>query len=656
MRTVRRLYFYLVALISLEVVVWGVISLARTLFQILPIGGTIDQLASGLSLVLVGLPVFLLHWSIVQRDARRDEEERNSRLRSFFLYCARFVLLSPVAYSTLAIISRTAMQVFGASTSQALIGAGQTLADNLVAIVANAVAWLYIERVLRKEWQNNPHSSELPEARRVYRYAWALYTLAMLVSGCYLIIRFILYTPEGLTNQLTTWLANGIALVVVGAPLFTGTWLIIEETLTQSDERRSTLRLAVLYLLSLAGAFYTLISVSFLLYKTLRWLLGEGNTLQGFLTNNSAFIAMTIPMAVLWAYFGRKRQALVAGETDLLRRAGLERIYRYTLVLLGNAVTLLGVWQITSTLVYMLFGLPLTGTTSRDEIARALGNLLVGLPLWLRTWPLVQAEAQGLDDAGDHARRSVVRKTYLYLVLFATVVGVMVSGGSLLYHIFSNLLAGPGGAAQGLVPGAGMSQADFWNTLAHRAQTVVIIGVWLLYHLSALRQDGKKAQQALTNRHAGFMALIVQADEHPFASELAATLKRQAPHLPVVTHRLDLEPLGIEQAAARVLVLPAALAAQPPDSLTNWLKDYTGQRIVVPLPSEKWIWLGNAPRSTRDLVAETARAVRSLAEGRGIHPTVPSGPWTIVSYILAGLFALELLLMLFSLAMSFIMQ
>ena len=45
MRTIRRFYFYLVAFISLEVVVWGAISLARTLFENLP-GGNTNQLAN----------------------------------------------------------------------------------------------------------------------------------------------------------------------------------------------------------------------------------------------------------------------------------------------------------------------------------------------------------------------------------------------------------------------------------------------------------------------------------------------------------------------------------------------------------------------------------------------------------------------------------
>ena len=39
MRTIRRLYFYAVALVSLEVVVWGVIGLARTVLAANLVGG-----------------------------------------------------------------------------------------------------------------------------------------------------------------------------------------------------------------------------------------------------------------------------------------------------------------------------------------------------------------------------------------------------------------------------------------------------------------------------------------------------------------------------------------------------------------------------------------------------------------------------------------
>ena len=95
MRNVRRLYFYLVTFISLEMVIWGAVSLAQTVLNA-PVTGIANNLASGLSLVLVGMPIFLLHGAVVQRDARRDPEERANRLRAIFFFGVRLATRSPV--------------------------------------------------------------------------------------------------------------------------------------------------------------------------------------------------------------------------------------------------------------------------------------------------------------------------------------------------------------------------------------------------------------------------------------------------------------------------------------------------------------------------------------------------------------------------------
>ena len=105
MRTIRRLYFYLLALIGSQAVVWGAVNLLRTLFD-QGVSGPVTVLATGLSLVIVGLPVFLLHWLVAQRDASRDEEEHTSRIRAVFLYAVRVWTLIPILYSLLALLNR----------------------------------------------------------------------------------------------------------------------------------------------------------------------------------------------------------------------------------------------------------------------------------------------------------------------------------------------------------------------------------------------------------------------------------------------------------------------------------------------------------------------------------------------------------------------
>ena len=98
MKTVRRLYFYAVALISIEVVLWGLINLLRSIVS-QTVGGTAEVLARALALTVVGLPIFLFHWLWAQRLAASDDEERTASLRAIFFFNAfLFLCLLLVAW------------------------------------------------------------------------------------------------------------------------------------------------------------------------------------------------------------------------------------------------------------------------------------------------------------------------------------------------------------------------------------------------------------------------------------------------------------------------------------------------------------------------------------------------------------------------------
>ena len=643
MRTIRRFYFYLVAFISLEVVVWGAISLARTLFENLP-GGNTNQLATGLSLVLVGAPIFLLHWLIAQHDAQHDEEEHASRLRAVFLYAARLATLIPVVQNVLALLSRPLLALVGVSTTQALIGAGQSVWDNLAAMLINLVAWYYFERVLNADWKAAPATgSLLADVRRLYRFIWVLYSLVYAITGVVLILRYIFDNAQTLNRVEAGWLGNGLAWVLVGVPLWVYTWRSVQRLVDSpagSGERPSTLRLSVLYLLALGGVGVTLSSVGVVLAYVLRWVFGETQNLEGFLYFHNLALSVGITFAILWAYYGRILQAEISLEPDAMRQSGLRRLYAYILALAGNGVTFFGAWWLLSVLVDLLFG-SLTGPQLlRTRVSTGLASLLVGLPVWLSYWPRMQAEAAWLTDQGDHARRSLVRKIYLYLVLFLTVVGGMASAGALFFLVLNAVLGNPA--------------PDFWLTFFQRLQTLLIVVVWLLYHLAALRRDARFAQRALSDRHANYPVVIFDNEAGAFAGELAPMLLRQMPRLPVAVHLLGLEPWNDDLSAARLVVLPLDLATRPPEALRLWLQGFSGKRILVPVPVENWVWLGTQAKTLRELAQATAQAVRQVAEGQPVRPPTPNSPWVIAGYILAGLFGLEILLVVFALLMSLV--
>jgi hypothetical protein len=638
MRTIRRLYFYLVTLISLELVIWGIVSVGRTIVDNLPGGGTGNLLAGGLSLVLVGVPIFFIHWRVVQRDALRDEEERGNRLRALYLYGARIGILIPVVQNVLAIISRLLLSLFGLNPNQAFIGSGQTVADNLIAIVINLIAWAYIERILRSDWAASLSGNTLGEVRRLYRYIWVLYGLGLAVTGVDLILRFIFYLSQGEIGSNTILLANGLALTIVGTPVWIYTWQAVQSVLSQPGEQPSMLRLTVLYLLALFSAMTSLGAAGAVLAAIIRMILGSSQSFAAFLAANNTALALVIPVLVLWGYYGGQLRRDISSQPEPLRRASLQRLYFYVLSLIGTAATFYGFWRLVSTLVNIAFNNTGLGDVVQAEFASGLAALATGLPLWLLTWPNLQEEASRFDDAGDHARRSIVRKSYLYFVLFVSVVGVMGSAGALLYLVINNLLGNP--------------SQNFWLEFTQRLQLLILVFVWLGYHLTILRHDGQHAQQALSERHASFPALFIQTGEGTFAQEVAQSLERLAPRLPVAVHLLDSSPLNDTLMAAKVVILAADLAVHPPEALRLWLNDYKGKRILVPMPSQEWVWLNAMNRSGKDLVQDTAQAVRSLAEEQPIHPPTPTNAWVIAGYVLGGLFTLQVLTLLIALGFS----
>ena len=124
MKSIRRLYFYLVAFISIEVIVWGLIGLLRSIVDRTVSGGA-DALAQALALILVGVPIFLIHWLWAQRAAARDDEEKTASLRAVFLYVILLATLIPVAPATSPIAMEVGiMPSRNAAASSAVSGAG----------------------------------------------------------------------------------------------------------------------------------------------------------------------------------------------------------------------------------------------------------------------------------------------------------------------------------------------------------------------------------------------------------------------------------------------------------------------------------------------------------------------------------------------------
>ncbi|MBN1666235.1 MAG: hypothetical protein JW862_04080 [Anaerolineales bacterium] len=635
MRTIRRIYLYLVAFISLEVIIWGLIGLARTIFSAGMLGNRTIQLASALSLLLVGVPFFLLHWWLAQRAARQDEEEAFSQVRAIFLYGALLAILIPVTQNLIALVNRLLLQLTGFSSRLAFVGADQTWSDNLIAILVNALIGAYLYSIVRQDWHQEPPGNAYADTRRIYRYSWLIYGLGLVVVGSQSLLRFILGLSQAIGNAGDALLPNGLALLLAGIPVWVYSTRLIQHSLQAEAERQSIIRRILLYALSLIGLAGVLVPTGITLDNLLMVLLQSSGNWQSFLAEISEPLSAAIPLGTIWLYYGQILRTEVDALPDTPRRAALRRLYYYILSAFGLGASLIGTQMLLSYLLEVLLSPASMLRSSLDEaLAAALATLLVGLPLWILSWrPLVNEAAQA-GEPGDHARRSIIRKAYLYLALFVGVIGVMVNAGQLVFNLLSTLL--------------GERPADLLWEVSRNGSNLLIFGALLAYHWRVLHRDQRKSGDALIARQANYPVLILAREIGAFTESLVTAIQREAPGIPIAIHMIEEGAPDESLSEASAVILAADLTIQPSEAIRLWLQAFTGQRLVIPTKVEQWTWIGGSGRSVDSYARQTARTVREFAEGETPGQARETSPWMIVLYVLAGLVSVPILIALIS--------
>src|SRR5438067_810353 len=180
----RRLYIYIVAAASFAMVLIGLINLGSTaLNQLLnatpPYSNVRDAYAGFGAVILVGLPVWGIHWWLAQRFAARTADERASAIRRLYLYVVLAATGIALAIYLRRLIEDAAGVVLGSSSdgasitrALALFGASQllyyilarllgiehpggvstnilvALASPVATVIIFGLAWLWIQRQL----------------------------------------------------------------------------------------------------------------------------------------------------------------------------------------------------------------------------------------------------------------------------------------------------------------------------------------------------------------------------------------------------------------------------------------------------------------------------------------------------------------------------
>jgi hypothetical protein len=215
-------------------------------------------------------------------------------------------------------------------------------------------------------------------------------------------------------------------------------------------------------------------------------------------------------------------------------------------------------------------------------------------------------------------------------MIFAAVIGAMFSGGAAVYQIVSALLGDPSN-----------DLAAITIRLLKTALFFVLLGV---YHYRVMSEDNRRAVERLGRRHAQYPVLILAPDEGDFADVLVAALTREAPEMPVAVHPYSRGAPDETLSAARAVILPASLLANPKEALRLWLAAFDGEHVVIPVSkgASGWRWIVPDGLELPAQAKRAARWVRTQAEGGEDGDQRPPAAMLIVLAVLAGVLLISL--------------
>ncbi|MCH8207147.1 MAG: hypothetical protein IH956_09100 [Chloroflexi bacterium] len=508
--TVRRLYFYAVSFVALMVAANGLVQIERYVLEGL-FGGDVlspsrSGLAIGISLSLVGLPLWGFHWRLVLRYVSELTVETRSIVRKLYVY----VVLG-VSAGLLIAASVSALQwVFGSKDFTGYPWA---------AITIWAGVWAYHWRLESSEGQSTVETLAI---RRLYVYIFSLVTLVMLAVGGGRIVHIILREgyesavtlPVLMPTQAGLWqdaMKTSLAVLLIGAAGWWAHWHYFA-----SRELRSVLRQVYLYVFALLGGFVTaLASAGVILFGVLVWLIGvpdDDAASAHFRFMPGAVATLSVGVG-LWLYHWMVVQR--EGDVSPLGERSSRRAYAYIVAALGLGALAVGVGVVVTNAVAIFVDSArdvFAGSDFwRNRVVLFITLAAVGVPAWGYYWRSAQLRVQ---ETGAEERSSLARRIFIFGALTVGVLALLGSLTFLLIVFLRDLLDGELALT---------SLRDAKGAIG----VVAAVAVFLPYYWLVYRQDGRAEPEVLQplerSRRKGVSVLVGPGGE-PFVRGLETAL------------------------------------------------------------------------------------------------------------------------------------
>lgn len=494
MQAVRRLYLYVMSGITLAVISYGLVLLLRVLLDGLfpdPPYDDFDQsrqqLSQAIAMLGVGIPVWAVHWWLVQRALRPGRPERDVERGSG----ARAVYITFVLLVSLVVWVTGGIQVLQWAAATAMrVSSEYYYADPLGGATIGVVAfgvWLYHGLVRRRDLAAGPVQGTAASVPRLYLYGVAIGALWSVLVGIETFTSALLPTYPSTADPNQVPYLVGIAINgVAWALVWFGHWtyanrLVREDGWRGTEERVSRTRLIAFLVLIIASAGVTLSKVASAIGAALDPVLPDPPFADpAYAPDLTAAIATALLTAIPWAivWFAHTRALRrEPAASDRLRALHQARLTSHGVAAAALALGATGAgWVLGFLIDLALGGERATGPyPSTWELGQWLPATVVGLGAWWWFWSGVRARRR--SDPVDEAN-STIRRSFLFLTVGVALIAAIAASALILYRLVGGLLGAEIGGNVG---------SELSTPLGALIAAAVVLG----YHGLALRADQK---------------------------------------------------------------------------------------------------------------------------------------------------------------------
>ena len=459
MQAARRLYLYVMSGITLGVIAIGLATLLDVVITGTGIlehpfgnsGGTRQGLSQAVAMLGVGLPVWAVHWWIVQRGLAEDRPERDAERGSPI----RAAYVTVVLLVTLLIwVNAASTLVLGLVVAQMPALRDYTYLDPVSsaawAVVGLAI-WLYHGVVRRGDLRAGPVSGAAAWIPRLYLYGVALGSLLAALASLGTVVNYAIGTRptgEGYIGEDVYFLfgaiQSGIAVIAWGLVWF-GHWRYAERIVRSAGwrgeaERASRARVAAFVATIMATAAMSLVFLALAVDEMVWPLIGERPPDVEPTRLIAAAFLIAIPWLVAWwAHVrGLHREPMAS---DPLRALHQERLVSHGVAAVALALGATGLGWVAGLAVDAALGgdrtsggLPGLGAT---DLSFWLPATVLGLLVWALHWRRVLARRLA-DPAGE--ANSTIRRAFMYLTVGGALIVALATAALILYRVVNTVL------------------------------------------------------------------------------------------------------------------------------------------------------------------------------------------------------------------------